>query len=479
MNNMSQTLEKSKNGKINVGSIIKKIDKYMIRFDHPLQREAEQWTPVMKGNMVSDILQGNPIHPLVFAEQVINNIAIIWDLDGKQRCSNIYSFAKNGYKIHKGIRRPFISYQIPVVTEDGKPAFDDDGFPKYEMKTFDIRGKYYSDLPEELQDRINDYNFDIIQYLNCSDEDIAYHITRYNEGKAMSAPQKGIVRLGAQFAEAVKSIAAMSFFKDLGGYKVCEFRNGVINRVIVESVMASKYLDEWKKKQEDMCEFLRDNANISDFEEFGENVERLEKVITDDVASLFDSKDSFVYFGLFNRFLELGKEDVKFVEFMTAFKDHLHTKKVGDTCFDDLKDLGTKDKNTVVAKISHLTTLMNEYFEDDEPVKEPVTDTKKEMDSREFISKEIEQEVSEDDVEFYNEMLDDLTLNVDNNSKLLQEQNRNSLLAVVAYACQNDIDLDDWIVHYFKNNNMYVLDQNRNFFIMRTDLKKFMRANAA
>lgn len=63
-----QTLEKSKDGQLGIFSIIKKIDSMTIRFNHPLQRSSEQWDSKTKGNLVSDILQGNPIPEIVLAE---------------------------------------------------------------------------------------------------------------------------------------------------------------------------------------------------------------------------------------------------------------------------------------------------------------------------------------------------------------------------------------------------------------------------
>ena len=75
-------------------------------------------------------------------------------------------------------------------------------------------------------------------------------------------------------------------------------------------------------------------------------------------------------------------------------------------------------------------------------------------------------------MEFYSDILDDLTLEVDNNTKLLDEHNRPSLLALVGYACENDIDLDEWIKQWFVANTMYVLNQKRNFEIMRDSIKK-------
>lgn len=361
---ITQTMEKSKPDRLSIASIIKKMDKHTIRFDHPLQRESEQWSPSMKGNLISDILQGNPIPVLVFAEQIVNGIAIIWDLDGKQRCTNAYSFTKDGYKITKNIRRYLIEYQAPVVDKNGNPVYDEKHFPVYEKKEFDIRGKRFSELPEELQDRFNDYNFEIVQYLNCSSEDIAYHIARYNEGKPMTAPQKGITRLGEEYAGMVKSISSMSFFKDMGGYKVSEFKNGTINRVVVESVMAANFLKDWKKRQEDMCEYIKNNASPADFDFFEDMVSRLEKVVTEEVSDMFNSRDSFLWFGLFARFIKSGKskaDDKQFIAFMDEFARSLHSKKIKGVSFDDLNGKATKDKNVVIGKMKHLERLM-EYF---------------------------------------------------------------------------------------------------------------------
>lgn len=466
----AQTMEKSKSNKLSIASIIKKIDKHTIRFDHPLQRESEQWSPSMKGNLISDILQGNPIPALVFAEQVVNGIAIIWDLDGKQRCTNAYSFSKDGYKITKNIRRWMIEYQAPVIDENSKAVFDDDGFPVYEMREFDIRGKKYSELPVELQEKFDDYNFEIVQYLNCSSEDIAYHIARYNEGKPMTAPQKGITRLGEEYAGMVKSISSMPFFKDLGGYKVSEFKNGTINRVVVESVMAANFLEDWKKKQEDMCEYIKDNAATTDFDNFEDMVGRLEKVVTDDVAEMFDSKDSFLWFGLFARFIQAENDDKKFIEFMAEFTQSLHSKKINGVSYDDLNGKSTKDKNVVISKMEHLEKLMYEFL--DVNKENVVVD-----DVLSFVRENVSQNITQEDIELYKDCLNDLTLNVDNNTKLLDKQNQPSLIAIVAYACVNDIYPDEWFAGYFERSSNYIRNQRDNYLYMKADLDKFGTKN--
>lgn len=316
----------------------------------------------MRGNLISDILQGNPIPPLVFAEQIVNGVAIIWDIDGKQRCTTAYSFKKNGFKISKNIRRFMIEYQSPIVDENGNVTLDNEGFPTYKRKEFDIRGKKFSDLPEELQDRFDDYNFEIVQYLNCSSEDIAYHIARYNEGKPMTVSQKGTTRLGEEYAGLVKRISNMSFFKDIGKYKMAEYKNGTINRVVIESIMAANYLEDWRKKQEEMCEYIKNHATVTDFEDFEYMVKRLEAVVGEEISEVFNSKDSFLWFGLFARFIKKETEDEKFVDFIYKFVEGLHGKPIDGVSFDELSGKATKDKAVVLARMRHLEKLMNQYL---------------------------------------------------------------------------------------------------------------------
>lgn len=498
MNNaITTTLEKSKPDKLSISSIIKKINNYTVRFDHPLQRESEMWSNVMKGNLVSDILQGNPIPALTFAEQIINGIAIIWDLDGKQRCTNVYSFANDGFKVSKNVRRWLISYQAIVKDENNKPILDENGFPQTEKREFDIRNKKFSDLPEELQDKFMDYNFEITQYLNCSSEDIAYHIARYNEGKPMNTQQKGIISLGEHFASLVKGIAAMPFFKEMGNYTVKECNNGTTNRVVVESIMANNFLDDWKKDQSEICEFLKENANEEIFDNFEELVNRLSKIIDEETLEKFNSKDSFIWFGLFGRFVNICDDDKKFIEFMAEFSQSLHSKEINGISFDSLcfdketgKSRSTKDKYIVVDKINLLVKLLEDFLhtdnkdEENEIEVENNTDVlKSETDIESNLSYETElsfvqgtvkPDAIEEDIQEYEGFLE----NTVRCSSPIYQRCKKALLALVAYVYSKDQDeeFSDWIERYQDEKVDFYDDQKENYKIIRNDFCKYIAA---
>lgn len=492
---VSTTMEKSKSNKMSIASIKKKMENQTLRFNHPLQRESEMWTNVMRGNLVSDILQNNPIPALTFAEQIINGIAVTWDLDGKQRCTNACSYVNNEFKVSKNVRRGIISYQAIVKDDEGNVVCDKDGFPTTEYKEFDIRNKFFKDLPEELQDRFLDYNFEITLYLQCTSEDIAYHIARYNDGKPMNTQQKGIINLGEEFAMTVKSISAMPFFKELGNYTVREGKNGTINRVVVESVMAANFLDDWKKDQGELCTFLKENATAETFENFEDMVDRLSNVANDEALEMFNTKNSFLWFGLFGRFVNLGEPDKRFIEFMAEFSQSLHSKQIDGESFDDLmSNKSTKDKNVVIARIDKLTALMNEYLrivpdqantvenqmDDRSDVhiakQESVDEVVKTDDTMDLV-KSVNPNATNEDLEEYGEYVDSVV----RISSPLYHQCHNALLAITAYVYQNNTDKEfaEWVDDYANNTYEFDPSQKVNFENMKAAFKEYLKTKAA
>lgn len=491
--NTTQTFEKSKNTDLSIGSIIKKMNKQTIRFDHPLQRESDQWTSIMQSNLISDILQGNPIPALVFAEEIINYIPIIWDLDGKQRCTTAQKFFEDGFKISKKVRRNIITYSEILKDKNGVNILDENGNLQCEIKKFDIIGKKYSDLPEELQEKFVDYSFKITKYLNCSKEDIAYHIARYNEGRAMTAQQKGIIELGEHFALSAKQISAMPLFKELSSFTTKETKNGTSDRVVVESVMLINFKDDWKKDQSVMCEYVKNNANDDMFDEVEDLIDCLENIHNDEFYELFDSKNTFLWLAAFRNFKELTNyevDDTKFADFLIEFNKTLQYKEVNGESFYDLcidketgKNRATKDKYIVLPKFNKLLYLMKEFLgiedndalSNEENVENDVCDNT--QNSVQKIENNILEGIEQEDIEFYETMIEDV---LPSNSELAQKAH-DELVKLIDYSCEKDYDmaLEKWLKTIDKSvlisnnktenyNNMkklfieYMLNQEKN-----------------
>lgn len=472
MNN-NQTFEKSKVDKYNIASIIKKIDNGTLRYDHPLQRESDQHSTKMKSNLVSDILQGNPIPALVFAEQIINGISIIWNLDGKQRSTTVKEFAEDKFKISKSVRRNIIRYQ--------EFTKDENGLPQGEWKEFDIANKRFSQLPDVLKDNFMEYCFDITLYMNCSDGDIAYHIERYNDGKQMVSSQKSVIKLGEDYARMIKGISAMPFFSE-NGFNYTQKKNGTVDRVCIESVMATEFLEDWKSSPEEIATYLKKNATEEHFDNLEDTVERLEKVVTENIGELFNKKDAFIYFSVFAKFKKTGLEDMKFVEFLTEYAQSIN-KEFEEIEYDrqnNKKKHSTKDKCVVVDKINIVEKLMKEYLHIEDYFNNKCENTNiknKEVTAKDILKEFVMNEVTDEDVELYEMITNDKSESIKEiDSWILSDKNRPALVALVGAATQveDEDKLDEWLPIY-ERNNTYIPDLRQNYLHMLNDFKKYCK----
>ncbi|MBC5688146.1 hypothetical protein H8S37_04255 [Mediterraneibacter sp. NSJ-55] len=291
----------------------------------------------------------------------------------------------------------------------------------------------------------------------------------------MNTNQKALTYLDIHARE-VKNIANSKFFLDTIHPSSSEPKNGTYERIVCESVMATFHLDNWTSTARNMYKYLNNKQYEDEFKKISEYMNRIETVCANKYQDIFISKNIYAWIATFDYFTTFNLDDARFLEFLDAFKEELINKPVDGLKFEDTelnaeneKRRGTKDKIVVTTKISILKTLMKEFFhKDDEPEEELISDY-------DFVREVLDYDLRDDQIEFCEELLDDLTINVDNNSKLMDEKNRKSLLAIVTYATENDMDLDDWIVDYFKRNHIYMNDQRQNFRIMKQDVENYMR----
>lgn len=528
------TSERTKSTSYSIESLSKQLRQHRLRDNHPLQRTSGQWSLLTKSELISDILQGNSLLQIVISEEIKAGIIMHWLIDGKQRSTNLKDYLEDGFAISKNVQRYMIEYQSDKTDKDGNVILNEDGFPIPESKIFDIRGKKFSQLPEELQDKFKDYQVPVLLNLNCTKKDIAYDIARFNRCRPMNVSQSGWLGLEESYAEYVDKILKMDFFKvdcDKSSYSNTNIKNGSLRRIIIEAIMTSKYLSHFDKDFGKMCAYLTENANESVFIDFYLTLEKLSNVLRGDTSDIFNNKNSFLWFALFDRFLEYDIEDDKFNGFIQEFKETLHNKEIDGITYDCLNgQKGTKDRSSVTKRFNHLLTLMKEYLhiehsvekiaEEHEPetVEDDLFDTETVEESPEkpaiaevteysaignteiehvsgevidntihtdmksalkFVQDCVDEAVSELDVQDYEEYLDTITLDVDNSSKLLDAANHDSIIGVIAYAYQNDVDCDDWFKDYFNRNNTYDIDQKKNYLNMRNDLIAFNKGAVA
>lgn len=411
-----------------------------------------KWKPIVDGLVVT-ILTDDYIPPIILAEEESGRTVIV---DGGSRTTAFKMVAKGNYKIKSSVEDPIIKYKKMDKDENGKNVWSD--------AEFDIRNKTFEQFPKELQKKFYEYQVETVIH-ECDADTAAKYLRRYNVHTAMNANEQLFIHL-PKFADVIRRIINKHFFINYSNFTESEKDKGMLERVVSESVMCMFYLDKWNKNGKKMATYLNENATIEEFEVFEQNTSRLENIITNETKVLFNSKDTFIWMTLFNKFAKLGLDDSKFADFLNAFVGGLRDKSVDGKLFDTVDETGsTKDKAIIIDKLHILETLMNEFLHINEEDLE-------EVNTFDFIKENVKADVTEEDVEFYSDMLDDLTLEVDNNTKLLDERNRPSLIALVGYACENDIDLDEWIKHWFETNVSYILNQRDNYLQMVANLQK-------
>ena len=258
------------------------------------------------------------------------------------------------------------------------------------------------------------------------------------------------------------------FFKDLGNFKPAERNNDTLNRVVLESFMAAYFLDRWKSPLKDICFFLNQNLKKEMIATFQQELDSISEVMRESVAEMFTSKNSFLWFVTYHKFCETGMPSERFMDFMEAFKKNLHRKEWHGKSFDDINQVSTKKKSCIIEKLQLLEDFMRRFL---------FTGKKEEERAGllDFIKENVNKEAVQEDLALYQDILEDLILEVNHDTKLLEKENRFSLTALVGYACEQDIDVDEWFVEYFRTHTSYRKDQKSNFRCMAEDLQKFMK----
>lgn len=465
-----------------------------LRENHPQQRKSGQWKNDVRDNFIVTVISNEDFDPIKICEQLTDEGVVLWLIDGLQRSTTIADFKAGKFALGKNIEPAFIEYQTTERTKDGKMV--------NKNVSYDLRGKNYAELPEKLKEEFDNCPVMVVKHLDCSDTEIGRHIVRYNSGSKMVTAQK-IVTYMPEKAEGIKKLSNHPFFNDCANYSETSDKNGNTDKVVCESVMFMNIFDKWSRDAKKIGKLIEENITVEMLDKFSNQLDRLLKIITPEMGELFSSKNALLWFKLFDKFTTLGLDDNKFVSFLEEFNELKKVKfEVSKTyklnkgseneidtnvvSFAELNaNSSSKDRGLLTDKYYILEKLMDEFLHTEE------TSVDEENDYVEIIQEESDEVVSDEqfiadcvkmdvaeiqeDMDFYEQSLDDLLEVVENeDSKLLNEENRPSLLAMIVYSYKEDVDLEDWMKEYSENNNTYFIDKRKNFLHMLSNLKNFL-----
>lgn len=472
---MYSLLQDKKNGDVNCNYI--------------LQREPFQWTTEEANRYFCRILSNLPIPEIILCEQKKKGLTISHLIDGLQRLSYAEAFKENRIKIGSaGAERHLIQYRDYVLDDNGNRVLDEDGLPEYEMKIFDVIGKYYKDLPDELKKRFNNFNINVTKFFDCTDEQIADHIRDYNNHASMNKEQGGFLNVSAQTAGYIKNISQKNtFFKNCGKFTDNNVIKGKLERVVAESIMLMFFRDSWKAKLDTIYKYVDENATEQQFLKLNSHFNRLELALGDDnkdLKSLLTPTTMPMWIAVFDKFTTYNIEDSRFIDFLRAYNTELKDKEVDGVSMADFKDQQTKKKATITGKIDLLIKLMNEFLHigtrevnntelENNNTKESAEENTEES-VLSFVQENANPNVTDEDINLYTDMVEDC-VKIDDP---VYKECGMALVALMAYACQNDKDQDfeKWIKNY-RNKSEFSPSQKVNYTYMKRSFDNFV-ANA-
>lgn len=415
------------------------------------------------------VLTGDYLPPLILAEVPLGDgIVQKYIVDGLQRTTALMMIRYGNHKFTGAIEDSEIEYQTKQLDENGIALRDEDGNFVWEKKIFDIKNKTYDDFPDELKKRFDKYLVRIATYQDCTMDKVSKLVRKLNQHKAMNVSQQSITWIPT-YARKVKQIAEGQFFKNSIDYKDNYRKNGEYLQVVCRSVMNVFHFDNYKKEAKKICNYLEDNSSMEEFNTIQNYFERMEKACGDRYKDIFSKKDIPVWTVVFDKFTKLNLPDKRFSEFIEALKRELHNKVIDGMSYDSLnEERGTADKGTVSKKIDVISSLMMDFLEKEtKSENRDLENVEKSILS--FVKENVDEDITDEDVTLYSDMVDDC-VKIDSD---VYKSCQMALIAVIAYACQNDKDQDfeEWIKNYNPRN--FSSNQKTNFLYMKRDFDNY------
>lgn len=173
-------------------------EKDTLSFNHPIQRQSAQWTNEQQSLLIHSMLDNFPV-PSVYIHK-IESVEVDAKgkhsyaysvLDGKQRMTTVFSYIDGEYSL---------ADDTPSVT--------------IEDTEYEIAGKYFDDLDDDVQQEILRFKFNIQAFEDVTDDIIEEIFFRLNNSTPLTKPQKAKPLMGVSNSIFINDILASRFFTD-------------------------------------------------------------------------------------------------------------------------------------------------------------------------------------------------------------------------------------------------------------------------
>ncbi|GAB6253526.1 DUF262 domain-containing protein [Bacillus cereus] len=328
------------------------VDKGTISFDYPIQRKDGQWDDVQKSLLIHSLAGDYPVPALysILDKRVMEvkgkekEVSVYMILDGKQRLTNITNFMKNEYKLHE---------ETPDVNID-----DED---------YELAGKYFDDLEEEVQDKIRDFSLQIYKIDEATDEEVEEMLYRLNNGTPMSKQQKAKAKMGNVWAGKIKELTDHNMMKEKASFTELQLRKADDETALLQTMMLIDDSYEWKSiSSNDVFDYAQSFKNDDSKDAIIEKI----KATMDYLDKAFDGKESVllkkVHFPMTMltamKAMEDERHHLRFSDWKEEFKKALKSKSEIRTQYKNYGGAGSVKKEKTIGRINEMQSHLDRYF---------------------------------------------------------------------------------------------------------------------
>ena len=227
-----------------IEDLIERMDDKNLTFDYPIQRADGQWDKSQKALLIDSVLKGYIIPHVYIVKDGTEDFSPMSVLDGKQRLTTLYDFAKGKFALPKDMDDIVI---IKYTHDSDKNAIKDE-------KVYQVAGKKFSDLDPTLKRIFNKFKIDVVLLAGFTDEEIEEQFYRLNNGCTFTKAQKANVKLGTEMAEKIEEIEQCDFFENRACFTNLQRKHGEIKSCILQTMML---LSDFEYKNFGMNEVMR------------------------------------------------------------------------------------------------------------------------------------------------------------------------------------------------------------------------------
>ena len=389
-----------------VTTLVNHMDKGNAIYSNAVQRTLV-WDTARKSALIMSLIENVAIPPF-YCNKYENEETgkPIYDfLDGKQR----------SHALHDFVRGEFALTGVDLLECEGN-------------ETVDLNGKYFDDLPKNLQDFITGYSLNITCFDDCDDEECKEIFDRLNNGMSLTAIEKSRVR--AVDLEGIEELCKHSLFNHLTEKerRKYEDEDRVVKSImvvtddepVINAADARKFMettsitDDIKKKMTDIYDIIDDaydnlEAIVSIMLE-NEDLPKKQHTIARKALKKATSKLHFITLAQvvgsdIDSFIEAGGD--KIAHFLLDFF-FVDRKGAVSQRYTDVSQSGTGKRRYVKIRFEEMSKYWNEYEydpeleneeEEDKAVEEVVETEAAESEEVETETVETEPEVIEGEVE--------------------------------------------------------------------------------